>query len=193
MILNAVRASAAVRYILPCRQDVLSLSGKIARSQVGVREKTGHNDGKKVEQYLSSVGLKTGNPYCAAGQVWCFREALKRLDLGMEEMPILVSGLANAIFTDAKRRGSPAALIPCENDLIVWKEPYSMHGHIERVDSVLNARKGWIQTIGFNTGNGLSGSQREGNGVFLRKRNIYCRIGRMAVRGLIGFYFKKQR
>lgn len=34
--------------------------------QIGVKELTGKNDGVMVEKYLASVGLKKGNPWCAA-------------------------------------------------------------------------------------------------------------------------------
>ncbi len=44
---------------------------KTATSQIGVHELTGNNDGEKVEQYLSSVKLKKGNPWCAAFMAWC--------------------------------------------------------------------------------------------------------------------------
>ncbi|MHA4893291.1 C40 family peptidase [Pedobacter sp. PWIIR3] len=47
----------------------------IARSQLGVREKTGHNDGAAVEGFLNYVGFKKGNPWCAAFVSWCFWKA----------------------------------------------------------------------------------------------------------------------
>ena len=46
-------------------------------SQVGIKERTGKNDGE-VEKYIASVGLnpKAGYPYCAAFTYWVGREAL---------------------------------------------------------------------------------------------------------------------
>jgi hypothetical protein len=44
-------------------------------SQVGARELTGKNDGKQVEKYLRSVGLKKGYAWCAAFVRWCFDTA----------------------------------------------------------------------------------------------------------------------
>ena len=41
-------------------------------SQIGVREATGRNDGKQVEQYLKSVGLGKGYAWCSAFVRWCF-------------------------------------------------------------------------------------------------------------------------
>jgi hypothetical protein len=46
----------------------------VAASQVGVREKTGKNDGKEVAMYLKSVGLPEGYAYCAAGLTWCHNQ-----------------------------------------------------------------------------------------------------------------------
>lgn len=38
----------------------------LALTYVGVTESTGHNDGYQIEEFLSSVGLSKGYPYCAA-------------------------------------------------------------------------------------------------------------------------------
>ena len=45
---------------------------KIYLSQIGVREATGHNDGKVVEMYLHNAGVSKGNPWCAAFVKWCY-------------------------------------------------------------------------------------------------------------------------
>ena len=56
------------------RQKVIAA----AASQIGVTEKTGRNDGKQIEAYISSVGLdaKGRYPYCACFVYWVGREAL---------------------------------------------------------------------------------------------------------------------
>ncbi len=45
---------------------------QVAESQVGVKEKTGNNDGVQVEAYLRSVGLGKGFSYCSAFVKWVF-------------------------------------------------------------------------------------------------------------------------
>lgn len=55
-------ASFCFAFISEERKEVIDL----AKSQLHVREKTGNNDGKEVETYLSHVGLKKGDPWCAA-------------------------------------------------------------------------------------------------------------------------------
>jgi hypothetical protein len=65
------------------RENILQVSRKnipiditsVYLSQIGVREATGHNDGKDVEKYLRSVGLGKGYPWCAAFVHWCLDSA----------------------------------------------------------------------------------------------------------------------
>lgn len=52
-----------------------SVVDAIYMSQLGVREATGHNDGKDVEKYLKSVGLPKGNAWCAAFVKWTLDRA----------------------------------------------------------------------------------------------------------------------
>jgi hypothetical protein len=53
---------------------------EVALSQVGVEERPrGSNRGPEVEQYLASVHLPPGNPWCAAFVSWCVREAVKEV------------------------------------------------------------------------------------------------------------------
>ncbi|WP_256009779.1 CHAP domain-containing protein [Desertivirga xinjiangensis] len=42
---------------------------------MGVREKTGRNDGTRVETYLRYVHLKASNPWCAAFVCWALGQA----------------------------------------------------------------------------------------------------------------------
>jgi hypothetical protein len=62
---------------------------KIAESQVGIRELTGNNDGPQVEQYLKSVGLGKGYPWCVAFVIWCHKQL---------NIQIPVTGWSPALF-----------------------------------------------------------------------------------------------
>lgn len=59
---------------LPATEKAREELTELALSQVGVRELTGNNDGKEVERYLHSVGLKKGQPWCAALMAWLHNE-----------------------------------------------------------------------------------------------------------------------
>jgi hypothetical protein len=53
-----------------------------AKAEVGVSEMPlGSNSGKRVEEYLRSVGLGKGNPWCMAFVYWCFNEYYKQLSI----------------------------------------------------------------------------------------------------------------
>lgn len=48
---------------------------QIAAQEIGVREATGNNDGKRVEEYLTYTGLGKGYAWCAAFVSWCYGKA----------------------------------------------------------------------------------------------------------------------
>src|SRR5690554_6757306 len=50
------------------RQQILS----VARSELGVSERSGRNDGERVGQYLAYCGLGEGYEWCSAFVSWCF-------------------------------------------------------------------------------------------------------------------------
>ncbi len=184
LLISSLNAYSQTKYILPCGADLLEASLDSAMAQVGTVEKTGRNDGP-VEKYLSAVGLSKGAPYCAAGQYWCFFVGAKALALSLSEIPILRTGVANAIFNDAARKGSKVGYSAEKHDLIVWRRRGSYKGHVERI--LETGRAGWVKTVGFNTRSGNNAIRRKREGVFIRRRNIYHPIGRLSIRGLVGF------
>lgn len=178
-------ASSLVRYQIQCNGILLSASYDSLVAQIGVKEKTGKNDGYKVEQYLKSVGLGKGYPYCAAGQYWCFWSACKDLNLPFTAIPIYRTGSTVKMYNEGIKMGRKVVPKPKNNDLIFWRRPNEWRGHVERIIEV--RRAGWVVTIGFNTSSGGRGSQDDGGGVFKRKRNIHHVLGRMVIRGFLGF------
>lgn len=180
-----IESLSATKYLIPCKITLIKASRDSAIAQVGVREKTGKNDGFKVEQYLKSVGRFKGDAYCAAGQYWCFYSACLDLKYPLTEIPIYKTGSTVTMFNKAIRTGHKIIPVPSNNDLIFWRKPNEWKGHVERIIEVLKA--GWIKTVGFNTSSGNNGSQDDGEGVYFRKRNVNHFLGRMVLRGFLGF------
>ncbi len=56
-------------------EEVRSRIIAIASKEIGVREATGNNDGKRVEEYLAYTHLGKGQPWCAAFVCWCYGQA----------------------------------------------------------------------------------------------------------------------
>ena len=185
LLAATIESLSATKYLIPCKTNLIKASRDSAIAQVGVREKTGKNDGFKVEQYLKSVGRFKGEAYCAAGQYWCFYSACLDLKYPLTDIPIFKTGSTVTMFIEATRIGFRIKPVPENNDLIFWRKPNEWKGHVERIIEVLKA--GWVKTVGFNTSSGNTGSQDDGEGVYFRKRNVNHFLGRMVLRGYLGF------
>jgi len=179
--------ATVVRYELPCLKSITIVSYQILMEQIGVRELTGHNDGIMIEKYLASAGLnpKGRYPYCASGQVYCYRASAYKLGLDYSNVPVPRTGLARGIWFHAIKKGSFTKPLPQINDLIIWGDPASLSGHIERIVAVKPG--GWVKTVGFNTNCGTGGTDWEGGGVCYKVRNVYQHLGRNKLLGFVGF------
>jgi hypothetical protein len=184
-LVATIESLPKTKYLIPCKAKLIQASRDSAIAQVGVREKTGRNDGFKVEQYLKSVGRFKGDAYCAAGQYWCFYSSCLALKSPLTDIPIFRSSSTVTMFNEAIRVGYKMTPTPFDNDLIFWRKPNEWKGHVERIIEVMKA--GWVKTVGFNTSSGTEGSQDDGGGVYFRKRNVNHFLGRMVLRGFIGF------
>lgn len=125
----------------------------IAKSQVGVREATGNNDGPQVEQYLAYTGNKKGEPWCAAFVSWVFGQ------VGLRQPR---SAWSPALFP-------PHHLVKAAKPATVFGIYFPEKGRIAHVGLVEKQRKNWVYTIEGNTN--VAGS-REGDGVYQKLRHV---------------------
>lgn len=125
----------------------------IARAEIGTREATGNNDGKRVEEYLATVKLRKGNPYCAA----------------------FVSFIFNNAGYSLPRTGWSPALFPknrLTNDILpanLFSIYFTSLRRVAHVGFVDRQKGDWVITVEANTS--YSGA-RNGDGVFKRIRHI---------------------
>lgn len=176
---------------LPVDSRLIKASRDSVLTQVGVTERTGKNDGE-VLKYGRTMGYKSPIYYCAAGQYWGYFVSVGPLGLTKTDIPYKATPLASDMFNDGYRRGRRTPYEPHIDDLIFWRKVNSVSGHVERVVAVKSA--GWVETVGFNTGPEAGSGmvdERNGGGVFRRKRNVKHFLGRMQVSGLIGVYPKE--
>lgn len=73
-----------------------------AIAEDGVREEGGPNRGPRIEEYLRSVGLEPGNPWCMAFCFWTVEQAARRL--GMPN-PLIRTGACVEAYNWADDRG----------------------------------------------------------------------------------------
>lgn len=173
----------SARYELKCPASLLLKSREILIEQVGTLEKSNRNDGKMVSQYLHSIGLGEGYPYCSAGQYYCFLKATEILGIKENLIPIKRTGLALEIFNHSKKFGKRTNYKAKVDDLIIWRKGLTPFGHIERIILVMD--KGWVKSVGFNTSKIIGNKRFEG--VFIKKRNLCQRPFGMTIIGLTGF------
>jgi len=176
------------RHLLPSTKQLLDLSRSILMDQVGIVEKTNNNDGE-VEKYWRLMGFKTPQPYCAAGQYWCFYEACRVNSIPFSSISLRKTALAYGQFSHAKTNGVKVPFVPEVDDLLYWRHNTKVTGHVERIIAI--RRAGWVRTVGMNTASGNGGDQRDGGGVYIRNRNVRSPLGRMAVIGTIGWSVKQ--
>jgi hypothetical protein len=147
VVLSSVKRDEAGK-VLRGSKELIS----IAMAELWVREETGKNDGKRVEEYLATVHLKKGDPYCAAFVSWVFKQA----GYGLPR-----TGWSPALFPTNRLT---KAAVP-GNVFGIYFPVLKRIGHC---GLVIGSHSDWISTIEGNTN--ASGG-REGGGVYRRLRH----------------------
>ncbi|MBB6306296.1 peptidoglycan-binding protein [Xanthobacter tagetidis] len=150
--------------------DLASAVIEIAEGEIDVREvPPGSNRGPQVEAYLSSVGLKGGNPWCMAFVHWCFAGAAGALGVpnrvpatghvrtSWQQTGKIASGVRVVTAQEAARDPSLVTA-----GMVFFLGLDGGTGHAGIVAANVN---GLLSTIEGNTNDGGS---REGIGVFRR-------------------------
>ncbi len=137
----------------------------IAYEFIGTKE-SGDNSGYWVTKFLKSVGLRPGNPWCAAFVSYC-------LDSAKITTMKTRSGLARHFIS--KNKTIKATKVSFDNmkipigTVLIWRRGTTTFGHVGFTDQ-WQGKSG--TTIEGNTTSGKSGSQWNGGGVWSRKRTI---------------------
>jgi len=140
--------SKSAQYNMDLRKALL----KRAAAEIGVREKTGKNDGERVEEYLAVAGLEKGAPYCSAFISWLFKkEGFSQPRTGWSPALFPVSRLARSALPG--------------NIFGVYFPELKRIAHVGIIERIAGD---WCITIEANTG--LFGG-REGEGVFRKRRH----------------------
>lgn len=139
------------------RNEVLA----VATSQLGVREATGHNDGKQVEMYLAVTGLRKGNAWCAAFVSWVFQQAHVK---AIRSARVVDWFQKNVVY----RKGWQKEVPQLKKAMLAgWYYPeLGRYGHIGIIEGWNPGMKDLITIEGNTNGAG----SREGEGVYRKIR-----------------------
>lgn len=133
----------------------------VAATQVNVTEcPPNTNSGLKVEEYLETVGLLKGQPWCAAFVAWCGRVALKKA------WPLPLTGGCQALHVWAKGKGWIVEQPAVGDVFLIWFPKLNRFGHTGFIEAIAG---GTITTV---EGNTSGAGSREGWGVFRRTRRF---------------------
>ncbi|KAA8482418.1 CHAP domain-containing protein [Arcticibacter tournemirensis] len=158
-------------------------------AELGVREATGRNDGSRVEGYLRYVGLKKGDPWCAAFVCYC---------LGKAGIANPRTGYCPVLFAREKviwTRGLKVEGVARNTQLATHNpssnpQPATHNPQSGDVFGIYFPEKGRIAHVGFVDewgdkyaitveGNTNEAGSREGDGVY-RKRRLISSIYKVA-------------
>lgn len=129
-------------------------------NEIGTREKTGNNDGKRVEEYLKSCNLKKGNPWCAAFVTWTFKQS---------KVEAVISAYSPSWFPSKSTiytKGSKGNKTPLKADVFgIYFSNKKRIAHVGFIDEW--DKNSYCITVEGNTND--EGS-REGDGVYRKRR-----------------------
>ena len=109
-----------------------------------------------------------GGPYCATGVAYCLKHSGAVAPKG--------TSLARNYYTRGYETYSAKDVLtkkvqPQRNHIVVWGKGSTFYGHTGFV-ILYNITTGIITTIEFNTSGNSTGSQSNGDGVYIKKRKI---------------------
>lgn len=129
---------------------------------IGVREKTGNNDGPEVEMFLRSVGLGKGYAWCAAFVKYCMLEAGIKAAEKINGMALSCENKKNMVFQKGKHLKDAKA----GDVFTLYYAKLGRIGHTGFYNKPVNSSI--FETVEGNTN--MAGS-REGDGVYRKKRS----------------------
>lgn len=111
----------------------------------------------------NSFGWRAGMSYCMAAAFACYAAAAKELGL---ELPLDGSASTQTFYNDARLQ-ERVSKSPARGDIIIFQVGNAWQGH---AGIVVGCTPDSVSTIEFNTGGTMNGSQRNGEGVYMKLR-----------------------
>lgn len=147
---------------------------------MGVREKTGNNDGKMVELIQKTIGIAEHESWCMAFQQSGLAYVEKKLNV---ISPIFASEhcLTTWNNTSIKQR---VKYSPLKGAIVIWQHGETTNGHTGCFYEWLDEDRKTFKAIEGNTSADMSAVKRNGDGVHFTKRPI-GRLGDMHIVGCL--------
>lgn len=118
---------------------------EIAKSQLGVKEATGRNDGVPAQRFMRGDQL----PWCAGFVLWVYEEAGIPLPGNFWK-----NRAVNTLFKTMRQSGMEVR-VPAIGGLVFFSRDHNQAGPTGHVEIVIGVEKGAIRTIGGNVANAV--------------------------------------
>lgn len=167
--------------VLPLLKEQLLIHE--AKRWVGITEQGGNNRGQLVQLFQKSAsGLVNGEPWCMAFAQFCIQAVdslVADCDGPQEKSPLFKSEHCLTVWnkSQALKIGAPKL-----GSLCVWQHGQTASGHVGIVVGVNT--DGSIMTVEGNTSSADAGNQREGDGVWLKRRRLDS-VGSLRLKGFL--------
>lgn len=142
---------------------------EIARTYLGKVEEAPNEAtwlGELMERAGNPCKWKSPQPYCISAVAACY--AIAYHEAGQSFPPPLETPGTQNFFAKANEHGWTDRE-PHVGAIVIFRLAQTWHGHAELV---IGAGPEGVDTIGFNTSGAASGDQRNGEGVFIKRRNF---------------------
>lgn len=149
------------------KKDARTLLCEAAKVWVGLKEKTGKNDGEWVEEFQRVAGGKKGHAWCMYFVQGCIAYVERKLGI---KSHLHSSGHCLTVWGKTALE-KKVKVFPAAGAIPVWRHGTSTSGHTEILLSADNKN---MKAVGSNTsGTDASGKiTREGNGTYYTTRSM---------------------
>lgn len=161
-------------------KDARTLMLEAAKVCVGIREKTGKNDGPMVKLIQETIGDANGEAWCMAFIMTCIAYAEKKTGV---KSPIVASEHCMTTWNTTPKK-QRVKYHPLAGAIAIWQHGTSQSGH---TGFVISCDDKIFQAVEGNTNSGEDPKGevvREGGGVYFTKRNK-VKTGNMKVVGFL--------
>lgn len=156
-------------------KDARLLFGLACEACVGIMEKGGNNKGPMVELLQETIGSADKEPWCMSFVQTCL--AYAEVKTGIKS-PLFASEHCRSVWNETPK-DQRVKRSPIKYAIVIWGMENSSSGH---TGVVLDSAPGqWMKTCEANTG---GGSDRDGDGIFYKKRD-WIRTGSLLKLGFL--------
>ena len=141
-----------------------------AQSLVGTKE-VGQNGGVVIDEIQKVFGMKN-QQYCVMFTLYCWDFILKQVLSERYDKPFPMVASSQTLFEWAKKNNftyTDTNLIK-PGDIVIWRKFNLWQGHAGLINSKVRAIDSSFEDFEGNTSNSDFGSQRDGDGIYKRKR-----------------------